>query len=242
MIEIALALVILAIGLSSVLVLFPIGVNAGKNSIADNNLGDIAERMMSYLQAEYSSPNLWHDDGSTTGNALEAFEFDFRDAEGNEADEPKDMPDVDDFSEIPGQDGLYKSGNNYYLYRQFTTDTDGNEIVDFEAMIRVGLDQKNNSTPSLVDQYYPVFATSADDSANWKKIDTYPISNTTVPENTRMNGSSAADLLQKFYTSIIMEISWPVDAPWKNREKRIFRLEFFNENFIPYPQTAPSTP
>ena len=56
MIEIALALVILAIGLSSVLVLFPIGLNAGKSSVADNNLANVAEQVMAYLQSELTVP------------------------------------------------------------------------------------------------------------------------------------------------------------------------------------------
>ena len=43
MVEIALAMAIIAIGLSGILVLFPVGINASKSAIADNNLADIAE-------------------------------------------------------------------------------------------------------------------------------------------------------------------------------------------------------
>ena len=42
MVEIALAMAIIAIGLSGILVLFPVGINASKSAIADNNLADIA--------------------------------------------------------------------------------------------------------------------------------------------------------------------------------------------------------
>ena len=55
MVEIALAMAIIAIGLSSILVLFPVGVNANKSAIADNNLADIAEYVMSHLRAGCSS-------------------------------------------------------------------------------------------------------------------------------------------------------------------------------------------
>ena len=51
MVEIALALAVLAIGLSSILVLFPVGINANKSAIADNNLADIGEYLMGYLRA-----------------------------------------------------------------------------------------------------------------------------------------------------------------------------------------------
>ena len=51
MVEIALALAVLAIGMSSILVLFPVGINANKSAIADNNLADIGEYLMGYLRA-----------------------------------------------------------------------------------------------------------------------------------------------------------------------------------------------
>ncbi|WP_302812132.1 type IV pilus modification PilV family protein [Victivallis vadensis] len=62
MIEVALALAIIAIGLSSILVLFPVGLNANKSSIANNNLADVAEYMIGYLRA-YTIAN-WNSDGS----------------------------------------------------------------------------------------------------------------------------------------------------------------------------------
>ena len=43
MVEVALALAIIAIGISSILVLFPVGANANKAAIANNNLADIAD-------------------------------------------------------------------------------------------------------------------------------------------------------------------------------------------------------
>ena len=55
MVEVALALAIIAIGISSILVLFPVGANANKAAIANNNLADIAEYMMSYIRAGVTS-------------------------------------------------------------------------------------------------------------------------------------------------------------------------------------------
>ena len=50
MIEVALAMAIIAIGISSILVLFPVGINASKSAIADNNLADIAEYIFGYYK------------------------------------------------------------------------------------------------------------------------------------------------------------------------------------------------
>ena len=149
MIEIALALVILAVGLSSVLVLFPIGLNAGKSSVAENNLADVAEQVAAYLQSELTVPANWNENGDVKNVSIPEF-----DADPSEA-----MPDVSDFSavkvgsdnrKIDGLLSCTKNGKTYYLYRQYANISndldnaddaaDDKRAVDFEAMIRVGLD------------------------------------------------------------------------------------------------------
>ena len=50
LVEIALAIAIIAIGMSSILVMFPVGINATKSSIAQNNMTDIAEYMQGLFQ------------------------------------------------------------------------------------------------------------------------------------------------------------------------------------------------
>ncbi|MBQ6352328.1 MAG: hypothetical protein IJJ28_03565 [Lentisphaeria bacterium] len=240
MIEIALALVILAIGLSSVLVLFPVGLNAGKSSVADNNLADIAERLAAYLQTELTVPAHWKENGNDDGG-ISVKEF---------VAEPGDsaLPETSEFTAVTAGsgnklDGLLsctKGDQTYYLYRQYaniasdSTVADADRAVDFEAMIRVGLD-----TDSLKDeQYYPLVAADASDTQGQRKLNTaYPRTNPNEPSATRLN-VSMSDLLKLCYKTLIVEISWPADAPWSKREKRIFRLELFNENFVPYPQNT----
>ena len=240
MIEIALALVILAIGLSSVLVLFPIGLEAGKSSVTDNNLSNVAELVMAYLQSELTAPANWNNDG-TVSNVSKA-EF---------TEEDSDIPVGDaGFSEVTGMDGLLKktvgagaAAKTFYIYRQYS-DIEGSGIaaadraVDFEAMIRYGLD-----TATLKEQYYPVAGESAaGDVAGQRQLTNYarPSDPATAaqPANTKLN-VGIDDLLEKCYKTLIVEFSWPVDAPWEKREKRVFRLELFNENFVPYPKSTP---
>ena len=115
MIEIALALVILAIGLSSVLVLFPIGLEAGKSSVTDNNLANVAELVMAYLQSELTAPANWNADGTVSN--VSKWEF---------VEEDADIPVGDaGFSAVDGMDGLLKktvgagaTAKTYYIYRQ----------------------------------------------------------------------------------------------------------------------------
>ena len=236
MVEVALALVILAIGLSSVMVLFPVGLKASRSSIADNNLGDIAERMAAYVQAKYTSREMWDAKGEGK-TATDIADF--------ESDVPSDEPKLDKFtSKVDGMDGLLSVPNNtkYFLYRQYSDaskENGGNDedrAVDFEAMIRVGWDKD-----SLEHQYYPLLEYDNGQATAWKRLGSYarsPASGVTDPGSGRMK-ASGSDILTQCCKALIIEISWPADVEWANREKRIFRVEIFNENFVPYPQTTP---
>ncbi|MEI8246907.1 MAG: hypothetical protein WCI51_13830 [Lentisphaerota bacterium] len=51
MIEIALAMAIIAFGMTSILGLFPVGLNACRNSVAENYSADAVEQFSSYLKA-----------------------------------------------------------------------------------------------------------------------------------------------------------------------------------------------
>lgn len=235
MIEIALALVILAVGLSSVLVLFPIGANASNSSVADNNLANVAEQVMAYLQSELTAPANWTKNGESKNVSIGEFDSDPENADTA-------IPKTDAFGaddKVANMDGLLKKtigGQTYYLYRQYADiggADDSTRVVDFEAMIRAGTE----SGTSLSNQFYPNL-----EEGNVKTLsnaDTYNRKYTDSPEHTQLKGA-INDLLPKFYKSVIVEFSWPADAPWSKREKRIFRMELFNENFVPYPQTAPT--
>lgn len=233
LVEIALALVILAIGLSSVMVLFPVGLNASRSSVADNNLGDVAERVAAYLQAKYTSSGKWASNG-TFANQDDIKTFD---------PDPVDttVPTADKFgtSEADGMDGLfeYKDANGvYYLYRQYSDASKGNggstgneeRAVDFEAMVRVGWD-----AATLANQYYLDLTTNA--PAQFKNYTRAASSDATL-NGGPMAGKTGSAILGLCCRTLIIEVSWPADVDWSKREKRIFRVEVFNENFIPYPQ------
>lgn len=59
MIEILLALTVIAIGMTSVLGLFPVGLNASRNAIAQNCSADVADQIITYLRVmgEASTPS-----------------------------------------------------------------------------------------------------------------------------------------------------------------------------------------
>lgn len=233
LIEIALALVILAVGLSSVMVLFPVGMKASRAGVAENNLADVAERVAAYVQSEYTSPKIWNDKGDFSGDGeISKFE--------TEAVGSPSSGDFDD-TEVSGVDGLIKkvdNGKTYYLYRQYseaaTGTNDDQRPIDFEAIVRVGWD-----TDTLQNQYYPDLAGS-DPPPQLTSYSRTPATGVEDLPTSPMDGKAAGAILNFCCRTLIIEISWPADVPWENRERRIFRVEMFNENFVPYPQTTDS--
>lgn len=82
MIEVLLALVVIAIGMSSVLGLFPVGLNASRNSIAENVSADVADQMVTYLRVMGESSATAYDSTfiTSTTNLPEYAGFNFNTA------------------------------------------------------------------------------------------------------------------------------------------------------------------
>jgi type II secretory pathway pseudopilin PulG len=221
MVEIALALAVLAIGMSSILVLFPVGVNANKSAIADNNLADIGEYLMGYLRAGCSAE--WAeiaaerqhviDSGGTPSDPVAA-DFFFSNKIATDYSSVKDLgetsgkgidplnSDYDKGSTRAITDNLYllqNSGSTYsnsaFLYKQTTGD-----ILDFAAVVKVWKEAYN---------FYTIAA-----DGDIKKVE-----------------DNAGNSVNQYATVLCVEISYPAQAPYAQREKRLFRQEIFNEAF-----------
>lgn len=214
LVEMALALAIVGVGLSAVLLLSTIGAKAGRDGRIEGDLESVTGRMTVFLRGRFSAPAYWKADGTSPDT--------IPDFVANPAD--GDVPVGDGgFSPVAGQEGILAKDVGTYICRLSST-ADGSS-VDFEAMVRVGTD-----ATYWDNQFYRELP---DGTA--KKLTAYPRGNT-VPLDTRVNGASTVAMFGKFYRPLIVELSWPVDVVWSKREKRFARLELFNGNFIPYPQ------
>lgn len=202
MVEVALALAIIAIGISSILVLFPVGANANKAAIANNNLADIAEYMMSYIRAGVTSE--WRNITSSNENNSAAYFFtnsigDQPDSKGDEGVVLETIM-IDPNKVIEDNPNLYRldsNSNQSFLFAQVSGDS-----IDFAAVVKI-----------------------------WKEeieMDVPYIKNGKAFEYVKLPSGTDID---KFARVLCVEISWPAQAPLKNRERRVFRQEFFNENF-----------
>jgi len=205
MVEIALALAVLAIGISSILVLFPVGINANRSAIADNNLADISEYLMGYLRAGCAAEWTKIAAKKADGKTILSSDYFFTEKLADGYDSVKDLGNtgVDPDGSSYGSkvtDNLYQlttdntKTNRAFLYKQMT----GN-VVDFSAIVKV-----------------------------WTETPSFYIRNAT--NNTIEKIPSGASL-ETYAKVLCIEISWPAQAPYAQREKRLFRQEIFNEAF-----------
>lgn len=208
MVEIALALAVLAIGISSILVLFPVGINANRSAIADNNLADISEFLMGYLRAGCAAE--WAKIAADKNNSPSGSDYFFTD---KIADKYADISTVGDDTGVDPESTDYKdedsntrrissnlyqvstSGNtnSVFLYKLTTGD-----IVDFSAVVKV-----------------------------WRENPDFLIRKA----DNSIGAIPSPGSLRLYATVLCVEISWPAQAPYAQREKRLFRQEIFNEAY-----------
>lgn len=235
MVEIALAMAIIAIGLSSILVLFPVGINANKAAIADNNLTDVAEYMISYMRAGCAAEWRKIAEDPTTANYFfsNGMKNNLDDlTKAIEDEETKGYPDDSTnenftkywtpFGSSTGGTRLYrhKTSNGVFLFRQVSllTDQDGTteiEVPDFSAVIKIWKDDMDFFVPNA---YSPA-------TIPYEKL-------SEIGDVSGLNWDDLREHLENHYgKALCLELSWPAEVPYENREKRVFRFEVFNEYY-----------
>ncbi|WP_176012350.1 hypothetical protein [Victivallis sp. Marseille-Q1083] len=207
-VEVALAIAVLVLGISAIMVLFPVGLNATSNAVGDNLAGDIADSFIPYLRGRL-------DKAKRNGSYNNEFLKVLIDADAPNAFFTEKRSEMMNGWDIDGAekaiDGAWKEHEkdplqvepikNYlfagdydqqgiYRFWKVTYDDVGNYSLDFDAIIRV-----------------------------WtEKISGLKVENYTT------------DYLDYQYgAGIFVEVSWPAEKPYKNREKRVYYFEYFNQ-------------
>ena len=212
MVEIMLAVIIIALGLTSVFVLFPVGLNAARDAVAENHVSDIGETAANHIVQSVILP----DAIGTTASAfkpLDTLESSYfcnpeDTAVKNLTDVPIDLNSLDDSNKFNDRDYLHKLANGVFVYvlRQQST----LEAL-FSAVIKIYFDRNSNS--GFEDEY---FYTRSGDYQQYSTLK-----------------SSTGECINKFLLPVAIEVSWPATVPMEEREKRIFRFEMFNHEYDP---------
>jgi len=207
MIEVVLAMAIIAFGMSSILGLFPVGLNALKSSMVDNYCSDSVDQMVGYLknQGEYSTANYTAMiTNSTTG---------LPDAAGLTTILGASRTSVVNGSTLDGFSTSFLGD-----YRANVTSTFSRVFTDMNIF-----QVQTYSMPYL---YFivqgQITSKNIDFSAMllvWKSPVTYNV------KDSSGIASQRTDTTYANLAGINFEISWPLEKPYAQREKRYYYVE-----------------
>ncbi len=207
LIEIALAMAVIAIGLSSILVLFPVAVNAGKDAVADNNLPDAAEYVLGLFRAGVMSD--WYRGTDTFYKRI-----------------PETKPDLENsaYQNPTWKVFLGKAGDKVEKSNFLVSDKIP-EIFRYQQVSAV-------EQPDGTVEYASDFSA---DILVWKEPirNFYDFTNKEIKETTSDGGITTTDLMKtyKYAFQLNVEFSWPAEAPYANRSKRLYVLDMCNMNY-----------
>jgi hypothetical protein len=198
MLEIALAIAIIALGATSIMVLFPVGLAATNAAVTDNNLPDAAEFLLGYLEGRIQAN--WRDAaGNKTPNAFLS----------SLAGKP--VGHTETFKTTPAIPAIP------FIFTH--TDPLNNKVFLFEK--KIDAEGDTGSTADDVVEFAAV-------ALVWVEYPTYYVNGftPTALQQTEMRSNMA---------TLCVELSWPVEKSYADREKRLYKLELFNQAYDPTP-------
>jgi len=251
MVEIALAVAVISIGLSAVMVLFPVGINATRAAMDENICNDAAEYITRYIRGKFLSE--WHQPTQHHKHDISGFYAN--------SDTPPASPaptesgwsavtgwtetysgsgDQKDTSATSGLYNLSGSGNEG-LYKFVKTGYNGEEI--FSAIIKVwmpgDLGSDRDGAPAELQTAYTT--TSAASPLYIPKLLKNTQPSLVLPNDVAfIDDEDKTVRFGSIIKSVMVEISWPADAAADVREqnKRVFRVDVCN----PYHDWQGDTP
>ncbi len=202
LIEIALAAAVIAIGMSSILVLFPVGINASNSAAADNMIPDVADYVLSNVECEVQAA--WR---NADGRALSVNNF-------LNSQVPTSKPNSSGTfgnSDFAGKEPFFYTGTKgQFCYHQSYT-VDGTTVTDFAAEVLIWQEDE------------PVVLLQKSSPGKAEKV----LSGMVKPGSINMDSGPVS--IGAPAVAVCAEISYPAELPYDRREKYYFRREMFNQ-------------
>lgn len=228
MIEVLLALTVIAIGMTSIMGLFPVGLKASRQAVAENSSATVADQMVTYIRVINESDNgtkynanfidtadtayqsTKYSDGDEIASQSKAFLADYKSNDVN-----KDTG--TNYRRIAEGWSIFKTQTTsptnlqpqmfFVIQGPNSTEDGGNRNIDYSAMVLIWKDivqikrlESGGSTWS-----------------NWPKDDDiysdYPTNTVIIPAKA-----------YEYSGKINIELSWPLVLPYSQRKKRYYQV------------------
>lgn len=206
MVEVALAMLVISLGLTTVLVLFPSGLKASRQADEEMQVADAVDALETYIRLNHSDIGvdvLGHD--SSAGTADSVLETSFSPTSNT--------------NKYRAIIALNNSTAKAFLYRKLV-EMNGEVITEFSCIARLlradlgkGIGASASSDSEI--GYFPTFP------SGFEKIEAGD------GEKGKVKGDGTLD----YFQVIDLEVSYPADKPYGERKKRVYRLEIFDENY-----------
>lgn len=202
LIEIALALAVLAIGMSSALLLFVAGANTNRQSQEENFFSEACTEITAELQTMVLSSSALpkNDDGT----------WEFADSKND----PTGVTDIETGTEI------FKQIGTEYLYRKFGP---AGEVV-FSALVVVRKDISDPNKSGMGEEYFL-------DNGEMKQLKDIETTGTGTGESSDPSVKNTETVTKKIILPLAVTVGYPADISWEKQEKKTFRIEIYNEKF-----------
>lgn len=205
MVEIALAMVVISLGITGILGLFSVGVNAKKAAINENNVADAAEYVLGVYKAFIS-------DKYERGENISP----------KEKNPPFGLngPISNDDSETALNVTDWDANKNSYFTLSGKTD-------EKKAS---GLYYKSSTTAIPQVFCYMVVRESEDSNASEELIADTQLQGYVWAEQVPLTISEKKEVLVEYMygVRIYLELSWPVNKPYAERDKKVFVMDVIN--------------
>lgn len=209
MIEIILAISIIAIGISSVMALFTAGIKTGNATVASSNMPDVSESLLNHIRQKVEdcrTKNGWKSDELAKVAPTSAVE--------GAGDFAADLVEGSNTDIIKGDN------KGCFLYRQLT-------VSQFD----------NTGKPSAYVPAFSAVATvkrienSLGDICLSDPLDPSALSFAKTAELKDDDGETGKDMVDKFRVVLQVTISYPADLPADQRESKVHIMEVFNDKY-----------
>ena len=203
MVEIVLALAVVAVAIVSLMGMLPVALRASKNSVADNSVASVVEIMKSFIDGKYRSMSVFSGAGS--------FQKEFQESKPGNADALV-YDDSDPAKKFPSDSSILEK----CAFQITNGDTSGTYRVDLFS-------------GKFEDDKFAVTDFSADVRVWYKKLDgeIYIPTDTDNIDNNIYKSDTPTEVPLTHGCTFYVEVSWPSGMKYANQEHRLYKFDYF---------------